>query len=281
MKTMKWEGVGSLTILLEFDLYKVQGAHLSIPMLGIDQDVGHLTQFETLPTGAFEGTLTTFLTNGQELTQSIKIKVIPNQGNLHKYSLTGPPQNIVIRPVDSRDEPILFAEVKIEELDMNFRPVRDDKGLAYKLRPGDYRIKVVLPNLRVKTFPLKVTEDVHIYTLQVDGRHKETRREARMQLAVPVAYQTGDGKWVSTQTVNISSTGLCLVKKQWNLDDENMKVRLFVPVSGEALECPASVRWVRDEGGPSSEIGLELRLSAQNKSALKKWLNENTQKKAE
>ncbi len=280
MKTMKWEGVGSLTILLDFDPYRVQGARLNIPLLGIDQHVGQLTQFETLPTGAFEGTLITFLTSGQEISQPIKVKVLPNQGNLHKYALTGPPQDIIIRPVDSRDEAILFAEVKIEDLDMNFRPVRDDKGVTYKLRPGDYRIKVVLPNLRVKTFPLKITEDVHVYTLLVEGRHRETRRESRIQLAVPAAYQTGDGKWVSTQTTNISGTGLCLIKKQWNLDDENMLVRLFVPISGEPMECPASVRWVRDEGGPSSEIGLELRLSAQSKSALKKWLSENSQKKS-
>jgi PilZ domain len=264
--------VGSLTILLNFDLYRVQGARLTIPLLAIDQDIGQFTQFESLPAGAYDGNMITYLTNGEEYQQQIKIKILANKGNFHTFHLTGRPQEVIIRPVDSNDKPILFAEVQIQSTDLNFRPVRDEKGVAYRLHPGEYEVKVILPNLRMKTFPLKVTEDVHVYTLPVDGKYSETRREQRFQLTVPADYRTSKGTWVSTKTINVSSAGICLVKRAWQMDDENMVVRLFLPMSPKPLECRARVRWVKDEGEDSSEMGLELFLSATIKSSLKKWL---------
>jgi hypothetical protein len=264
--------VGSLTILLNFDLYRVQGARLTIPLLAINQDVGQFTQFETLPAGVYDGTLRTYLTNGEEYDELIKIRIAANKGNFHTFHLSGPPNQILIRPVDSNDKPILFAEVQIENTDLNFRPVRDEKGVAYRLHPGDYQVKVILPNLRIKSFPLKVTDDVNVYTLPIDGKYTETRREQRFQLSVPVDYMTNDGVWVSTETVNISSTGICLVKRRWQLDDENMVVRLFVPISSQPLECRARVRWVKEDGGQPPEMGLELFLPSNAKVSLKKWL---------
>lgn len=268
---MKKADVGALTILLEFDPYKVQGARLTIPLLGIDQHVTQLTQFDTLPVGMYDADITVFLTSGGESRQKVKIKILANQGNLHKFNLAVP-QQILIRPVDSQDRTILFSEVKIEDLDLNFRPLRDEKGVAYRLRPGEYKIKVVLPNLRVKTFPLKISDDVNVYTLPVEGRHVQTRREARIQLSVPVDYRTTDGNWVSTKTVNVSSTGICLVKRKWNMDDENLYVRLFVPISAAPLECSARVRWVKDEGSNNAEMGLELFVTDMIRESLVKWL---------
>lgn len=274
MGKMKKSGVtvGSLTVLLNFDLYRVQGARLKIPLLAIDQDIGQFTQFDSLPAGSYEGTLLTYLTTGEEYEQKIKIKITPSKGNFHTFHLTGRPQEVIIRPVDSNDKPILFAEVQIQSTDLNFRPVRDEKGVAYRLHPGEYEVKVILPNLRMKSFPLKVTEDVHVYTLPVEGKYSETRREKRFQLAVPADYRTNEGIWVSTKTINISSAGICLVKRDWRLDDENMVVRLFLPSSAKPLECRARVRWVKDEGKEASEMGLELFLSTGTKTSLKKWL---------
>jgi hypothetical protein len=280
MKIMEGKAsVGALTVLLEFDLYKVQGARLTIPLLGIDQHVGHLTQFESLPAGMYDATITAFLTAGGETVQKTKIKILPKQGNLYKFNLSAVPQEVVLRPVDAQDRTILFSEIKIEDLDINFRPLRDEKGVAYKLRPGDYRVRVVLPNLRVKTFNLRVAEDVNLYTLPVEGRHKDSRQEPRVQISVPVEYRTNEGTWVPTKTINISSTGICLIKKYWSLDDENIKVRLFVPVSETPLECPARVRWVKDEGTSVSEMGLELFLTADMKEILTKWLSRKPQDK--
>ncbi|HEY4491907.1 MAG TPA: PilZ domain-containing protein [Acidobacteriota bacterium] len=268
---MKKADVGALTILLEFDPYQIQGARLAIPLLGIDQHVTHLTQFDTLPAGLYDADITAFLTSGGETRQKVTIKILANQGNLHRFNLAVP-HEILIRPVDSQDRTILFSEVKIENLDLNFRPLRDEKGVAYKLRPGEYKVKVVLPNLRVKTFPLKISEDVNVYTLPVEGRHAQTRREARIQLSVPIEYRTADGNWVSTKTVNVSSTGICLVKRKWNMDDENLYVRLFVPISSGPVECSARVRWVKDEGSGSSEMGLELFITDLIRESLVKWL---------
>jgi PilZ domain. len=273
--------VGSLTILLNFDLYRVQGARLTIPLLAIDQDIGQFTQFESIPTGVYDGILITYLTSGEEYQQKIKLKILANKGNFHTFHLTGRPQEVIIRPVDSNDKPILFAEVQIQSTDLNFRPVRDEKGVAYRLHPGEYEVKVILPNLRMKTFPLKVTDDVNVYTLAVDGKHSETRREKRFQLSIPADYRINEGKWISTKTINISSAGICLVKRDWQLDDENMVLRLFLPMSANPLECRARVRWVKDEGEDAAEMGLELFLSAALKSSLKKWLADNKTKDEE
>jgi hypothetical protein len=268
---MKKTEIGALTVLLEFDPYTIQGARLCIPLLGIDQHVTQLTQFDVLPVGVYDAEITAFSTSGAENKQKAVIKILPNQGNLHRFNLTVP-HEILIRPVDAQDRTILFSEVKIEDFDLNFRPLRDEKGVAYKLRPGEYKVKVVLPNLRVKTFPLKITEDTDVYTLPVEGRHVQTRREARVQLSVPVDYRTSDGSWVSTKTLNISSTGICLVKRKWQMDDENLFVRLFVPISAAPLQCSARVRWVKDEGSESAEMGLELFVTDLIRQSLTQWL---------
>ena len=272
---MKKMDVAPVTILLDFDPYRIQGARLTIPLLGINQHITQLTQFETLPVGVYDAVITVFHTSGAESQQKVKITIQPNQGNLHRFDLTSP-QQVVIRPVDAEDRTILFSEIKIEELDLNFRPLRDEKGVVYKLRPGEYRVKVVLPNLRVRTFPLKITEDVNVYSLPVEGRHAETRREPRVQISLPVEYKTSAGAWVSTKSVNISSTGLCLVKREWKADDENLRVRVFVPISSAPLECPARVRWAKDEGASVSEMGLELFLTSETKEALTKWLSKTS-----
>jgi hypothetical protein len=263
--------VAPMTVILDFDPYRVQGARLRIPLLGIDQHITQLTQFDPLPIGSYEAILTVFLTTGEEVQRKINIKILPNQGNMHRFNLNLP-KEVIIRPVDAQDRPILFSEIKIEDLDLNFRPLRDDKGVAYRLHPGEYRVKVILPNLRVKTFPLKVTEDCNVYALDVEGRHAETRREPRIQIAVPVDYKTKDGAWVSSRSINVSSTGICLVKRKWSMDDEDLFVRLFVPIPTAPLQCSARVRWVKDEGGSRSEMGLELFLTPEMKDDLGKWL---------
>ncbi len=160
---------------------------------------------------------------------------------------------------------------------MNFRPVRDERGLMCRVRPGDYQVQIILPNLSVKTLPLKITSDMQIYTLTIPDRHTQSRREARIELNVPVDYQTTDGVWVPTETVNISTTGVCLVKREWSMDDEKMHLRIYLPVAAAPLECPARVRWVKEDGS-SSQIGMEMYLTQTLKRELSKWLVQNGKK---
>ncbi len=268
---MKQIPTGSLTILLSFDPYQVQGAKLRIPLLAIDEYIPQFRQFDSIPCGVYTGTITAYLTNGEEAEHQVKVKVVHNQGNLHEFRLSGPAQEVVIRPVDAENKTILFSEIKIENVDLNFRPVRDDKGLICKVRPGDYQVQVILPNLSITTLPLKVSSDMQVYTLTIADRHDQSRREPRIELNVPIDYQTVEGAWVSSQTVNISTTGVCLVKRKWTMDDEEMQLRIYVPIATAPLECPARVRWVKEDG-TSSVIGLEMFLDQNVKSELSKWL---------
>jgi hypothetical protein len=268
---------GSLTILLNFDPYQVQGARLSIPLLMIDEHIPQFAQFDHLPAGVYTGTITAYLTNGEQAAHPIKIKIVENQGNLHEFKISGRPQEVVIKPVDAENNTILFSELKIENVDMNFRPVRDERGLICKIRPGDYQVQIILPNLSVKTLPIRITPDTQVYTLTITDRHAQSRKEARVEMNLPVDYQTNEGHWVNTESVNISATGMCVVKRKWSMDDEHMHLRIYLPYAGAPLECPARVRWVKEDGS-ASQMGLEMRLTQTLKSELSKWLVETGKK---
>jgi hypothetical protein len=268
---------GSLTILLNFDPYQVQGARLSIPLLMIDEHIPQFAQFDHLPVGVYSGTIVAFLTNGEEAAHPIKIKIAQNQGNLHEFKLSGRAQEVILKPVDAENKTILFSEIKIENVDMNFRPVRDERGLMCRIRPGDYQVQIILPNLSVKTVPIRITADTQIYTLTITDRHAQSRREARIEMNVPVDYQTNEGVWIPTESINISTTGVCVVKRKWSMDDENMHLRIYLPVVAAPLECPARVRWVKEDGS-SSQMGLEMYLTQTVKGELSKWLVQNGRK---
>jgi hypothetical protein len=264
--------VGSLTILLEYDQYAIQGARLVIPLLAIDEHVPQFVQFPSLPAGQYAGSITAFMTSGEEIEHPIKIRILANQGNLHEFKLHGPPQEVVIRPADADNRTILFSEIKIENVDLNFRPVRDDRGVVCKVRPGDYQVQVILPNLQIKTLPLKVSNDTQVYTLTIAERHAQSRQDPRLEVNLPVEYCTNEGDWIPTESVNVSSSGLCVVKRKWSMDDEHLQLRIFLPMSSTPIECAARVRWVKDEGTADSRMGLELELSEEIKNSLNQWL---------
>ncbi len=99
---------GSLTILLNFDPYQVQGARLSIPLLMIDEHIPQFAQFDHLPAGVYSGTITAYLTNGEEAAHPVKLKIVQNQGNLHEFKLSGRAQEVILKPVDADNKTILF-----------------------------------------------------------------------------------------------------------------------------------------------------------------------------
>ena len=278
MKQDKQTTLGSLTILLEYDQYAVQGARLCIPLLAIDEHVPQFVQYPSLPAGSYAGTITAYMLTGEEVEHPIKIKIQANQGNLHEFKLHGPTQEVVIRPADSENRTILFSEIKIENVDLNFRPVRDERGVVCKIRPGEYQVQVILPNLQIMTIPLKVTNETQVYTLTIADRHTETRHDPRVEVNLPVEYRTNEGVWVSTETVNVSSTGLCVVKRKWSMDDENLLIRIYLPMSPTPFECAGRVRWVKDEGTDDSRMGMELDLTHEVKIALSKWLGQTGRK---
>ena len=270
------KGSGTLILKLEFNTKVVHGARITLPLLAIDEHMGKMIRLERLPAGSYDGTLTVYQTSGTEYARPIKIRVNPDVETIQEVDLTSIPKEIILRPVDKQSKTVLFTEIRIENLDPNFRLVRDEKGLAFKLKPGEYQVKILLPDMQVKTFPLKVTEETNVYSLPVD-EGSTTRKEPRFQLSIPVAYRTSEGQWVSTNSANISSTGVCLVKGKRDVQDKEVFVRLFVPISREPVECHARVRWIKDELSESPRMGLELNLPDHLKDSLGKWLHQRNE----
>jgi hypothetical protein len=266
-------GVGSLTIRLEIGTTRVQSVRLCIPALAVDQHLIKFTRIENLPAGAYDGTLTTYLTTGQESKQRIRVNVAAGQENPHIFNLSEITQDVTIRPIDGQGRTLVGTEIKIENVSPNFRPIRDWKGLSFKLAPGEYKVKLLLPGMRVNEATLRVTGGVYNYTIPVEDKKNDTpRKERRLPVTIPADYRTAEGYWISTQTINVSSTGICLVKRPWKFEDSNITVRLFVPVLNLPIECPARVRWSKDEGISQSQMGVELFLTATMRSSLANWL---------
>lgn len=262
---------GNLIVNVEFEAGKVHGARLFIPVLGVDEHLRHQTQIPNIPAGNYQGTLVTYFIPDGEMKQHVKLTVVPGRDNVYNFNLINPPKEVLIRPVDHKDRTIVSSEIKIENMDQNFRPVRDEKGVPCKLRPGKYQIKIVLPDMQVKSIPLEITEDVHVYSLPVE-EPENIRREPRVQMSVPVAYQTHEGKWFSTKSINLSSTGLCLIKEPNSVNEEKVFLRLLVPIRENPLECYAKVRWTSDDDKTLPQMGLELLVPEDIRDSLNEWL---------
>lgn len=268
------KGVGSLTVRLEIDATRVQTVRFCIPALAVDQHLIKFTKIENLPAGTYEGTLTTYLTTGEESKQTIKVNIAADRDNPHVFNVSSILQSVTIKPVDAQGRTVVGAEIKLLNVDSNFRPVRDWKGLSFKLKPGEYQVKILLPGLRTKDTTLRVAGGVNTYTIPVEDSPKDTpRKERRLPLTIPADYRTTEGYWISTQTVNVSPTGICLVKRPWKFEDSNITVRLFVPMMNLPIECPARIRWAKEEGTPQPQMGVELFLTTTTRASLANWLS--------
>jgi len=269
------KGVGSLTVRLEIEASRVQTVRFCVPALAVDQHLIKFIRIENLPAGSYEGTLTTYLTTGEESKQNIRVNILADRDNPHVFNISSFPQVVALKPVDEQGRTIVGSEIKIVNVDSNFRPVRDWKGLSCKLKPGEYKVKILLPGLRTKDTTLRVTGGVNTYTIPVFDAGSDTpRKEKRLALNIPADYRTAEGYWISTQTINVSPTGICLVKRPWQFDNANITVRLFVPVMNIPLECPARIRWSKEEGAPQPRMGVELFLTTTMRTSLANWLAE-------
>jgi hypothetical protein len=221
---------GALVVKLEFSPNYVHSARLTVPLLGIDERMGKLLRMDQLPAGRYPGTLTLFRTNGSEVQRTFTVNIQANEHNLHELDLNTLIDEVFVRPVNKLNRTMLRTEIKVDRVDTNFRVVREDRGVLYRLAPGNYTAQVILPDLRVRTLPLKIEANVSEYTLSLDIEATSTRREPRYKMSVPVVYRTSDGQWISTSSTNMSASGLCLVKGIRRMIDKELFVRLFVPV---------------------------------------------------
>jgi hypothetical protein len=184
----------------------------------------------------------------------------------------GDTREIVIIPVDKNHKPVLHTDLKIEHVDDHFRQVHELKGLRWNLKPGTYKVKVMMPSLKMKTFTLRITPDEEVYQLLVEEPAGKERAVRRWPVTIPVSYRNDQGDWVASESINISDAGLCLIRRTKTLKSESIYVRLYVPVSSVPLECPARIAWSKED---EPTMGLELYLTPNMKASLNNWLSKN------
>jgi PilZ domain len=269
-------GTGILIIRIEFTPKFVQSARITIPQLGIDQRIGSFFRADRVTPGNYTGTLTLLRMNGSEIKKQITINVFHDQDNVHEFDLKELVDEIYLRPVNSLNRTVLRCEMKVENLDANFRIVGKESGIAYRIPPGRYMVKVILPDLQVRTIPVQVVENQTDYPIPLDIEATSTRSEPRYRMSIPVLYRTNEGQWVSTSTTNMSASGLCLVKGIRQVEEKDLKLRLFVPLAKGPLECSATVQWIRNGRSKDSRMGLKLVLPETVRASLEKWLEHSS-----
>lgn len=213
-------------------------------------------------------------------------------------------REIVLVPVDENGRVLLFSDVKIERVDHDYRTIRDPEGLTWKLQPGNYTVKVFLRDLQMKSVPLTVTPDVSHYRLpvptQIDpaanpqaptvppapepiqtkkqvssARKKNSAPDLRKRFpaSFPVSYRLDSGKWVKAKALNVSASGICVENFAHVTEDDNLYVKLHVPIATIPIECPARVVWVMSEGARTPCMGLQLFLTPNMRESLDRWLS--------
>lgn len=271
---------GKLVLLLEFDKLYIKRIHLWIPSLNLQKDnLLNKNEIDKLPKGHHRAVLTIYLSNGKTQKKELTLNIVPDKTNTLSLNLYDLPQDVIIRPVDSREKTVLATEVKVEGVDSTFRPVRDESGVSYALLPGNYEVKIVTPTMEVKSFPLEINEDVRVYSLPVEEK-EDLRNEPRIELNVAGAYQTEDGAWHSTKVMNISSKGVCLIRDPKSPKEKRMLVRLLVPISDNMVECYANVKWSKDSKVDPNLLGLELELDRPKQNEIRRYLELQTRMKS-
>lgn len=267
---------GKLILLLEFDKLYIKRIHLWIPSINLQRDnLLNKNEFDKVPKGNHRAVLTYYLANGKTQKQDVMLQILPDKTNTLSLNLYDLPQEVMIRPVDAKEKTMMATEIKIEGVDSTFRPVRDDLGVAYALKPGRYDVKIVTSKMEVKSFPLDITEEVRVYSLPCEDK-EELRGDPRVELNIAAAYQTEDGTWHSTKIVNLSSKGVCLIRDPKSRKEKRMLVRLLVPVSESMVECYANLRWSKDSKVDPNLIGLELELDSSKQSEIRRYLELQT-----
>lgn len=268
--------MGILIVRIGFTHRFVQSARITVPQLGIDQRIGNLFRADRVTPGTYSGTLTVLRVSGSEIKKQITINIFPDQENIHEFDLSDLLDETYLRPVNSFNRTVLRCEIKVEHVDANFRIVGKERGIPYRLAPGRYTVRVILPDLQVRTVPIQILENQTDCPIPLDIEATSTRREPRYRMSVPVLYKTSEGQWVSTSSTNMSASGVCLVKGIRKVDEKDLQLRLFVPLAKGPLECSATVQWIRNERTKDSRMGLKLILPDTTRASLEKWLEHSS-----
>ncbi len=275
-KIGRMRDTGILIVRIGFTPKFVQSARITIPQLGVDQRIGSLFRTDRVTPGTYSGTLTLLRASGSEVKKQFTVDVLPDQENVHEFDLRDLHEEVYLRPVNTFNRTLLRSEIKVEHVDANFKIVGKDRGIPYRLAPGRYTVKVILPDLQVRSVGIQVVEDQTDCPIPLDIEATSTRCEPRYRMSVPVLYRTPEGQWVSTSSMNMSASGVCLVKGIRQVGDKDLMLRLFVPIAKGPLECPAKVQWLRNERTKDATMGLKLLLPETTRASLEKWLEHSS-----
>ena len=110
---------------------------------------------------------------------------------------------------------------------------------------------------------------------QVEEQNKvsDSNERKRFPITFPVSYRTDSGKWVKAKALNVSANGICVENLDRVTEDDNLYVRLHVPVATIPIECPARVVWVKAKNSRTPCMGLQLFLTSNMKDSLDRWLS--------
>jgi hypothetical protein len=109
----------------------------------------------------------------------------------------------------------------------------------------------------------------------VDEPKKVTDSDERKRYPVtfPVSYRTDSGSWVKAKALNVSATGVCVENLASVTEEDNLYVKLHVPVATIPIECPARVVWVKSQTARTPCMGLQLFLTSNMRDSLDHWLS--------
>ena len=269
-------GTGILIVRIGFTPKFVQSARITIPQLGVDQRIGSLFRADRVTPGTYTGNLTLLRVSGSEVKKPFTLDVLPDQDNVLEFDLRDLVAEVYLRPVNTFNRTVLRSEIKVEHVDANFKIVGKDRGIPYRLAPGRYTVKVILPDLQVRSIPIQILEEQTDCPIPLEIEATSTRSEPRYRMSVPVLYRTSEGQWVSTNSMNMSASGVCIVKGIRQVEEKDLKLRLFVPLAKGPLECSATVQWIHNERTKDSTMGLKLILPENTRASLEKWLEHSS-----
>lgn len=95
----------------------------------------------------------------------------------------------------------------------------------------------------------------------------------RFPVTFPVSYRTDSGKWVKAKAMNVSANGVCVENLASVTEEDNLYVKLHVPVATIPIECPARVVWVKSMNSRTPCMGLQLFLTSNMRDSLDRWLS--------
>jgi hypothetical protein len=129
-----------------------------------------------------------------------------------------------------------------------------------------------IPVMTPKQASAAVTEPVKKH-LPAAAKTSDPDLRKRFPASFPVSYRLDSGKWVKAKALNVSASGICVENFAHVTIDDNLYVKLHVPIATIPIECPARVVWVMSEGSKIPCMGLQLFLTANMRESLDRWLS--------